>query len=41
MHFIFDLIRKVLRGKYYGEEVVLWGDGTQERELIFVGDFFM
>ncbi len=39
MHFIFDLIRKILRGKEFGEEVVLWGDGYQKRELVFVADF--
>lgn len=39
MHFIFDLIRKIIRGKLYGEPVVLWGDGYQRRELIFVDDF--
>lgn len=39
MHFIFDLIRKILRGKLYGEQVVLWGDGEQCRELVLVEDF--
>ncbi len=39
LHFIFDLIRKILRGKYYGEPVVLWGDGEQTRELIYLDDF--
>jgi len=39
MHFIFDLIRKILRGKLYEEPVVLWGDGHQRRELVFVDDF--
>lgn len=39
MHFIFDLIRKILRGKFYGEPVVLWGDGYQKRELVYVKDF--
>jgi GDP-L-fucose synthase len=39
MHFIFDLIRKILRAKFYGEPVVLWGDGHQKRELVFVDDF--
>ena len=39
MHFIFDLIRKIIRGKLYGEPVILWGDGYQSRELVFVGDF--
>jgi GDP-L-fucose synthase len=39
MHFIFDLIRKILRGKLYGEPVTLWGDGHQRRELVFVEDF--
>jgi GDP-L-fucose synthase len=39
LHFIFDIIRKIIRGSIYGEPVVLWGDGYQKRELIFVGDF--
>ena len=39
MHFIFDLIRKIIRGKEFGEEVVLWGDGYQKRELVLVDDF--
>jgi GDP-L-fucose synthase len=39
MHFIFDIIRKIVRGKTYGEPVVLWGDGHQKRELIHVDDF--
>lgn len=39
MHFIFDLIRKILRGKLYNEPVCLWGDGEQKRELIHVEDF--
>lgn len=39
MHFIFDLIRKILRGKIHGEPVELWGDGQQRRELVHVDDF--
>lgn len=39
MHFIFDLIHKILRGKEFGEKVVLWGDGYQKRELIHVEQF--
>ena len=39
MHFIFDLIRKILRGRERGEPVTLWGDGHQRRELIHVDDF--
>jgi len=39
MHFIFDIIRKIVRGKIYGDPVILWGDGHQRRELIFVDDF--
>jgi GDP-L-fucose synthase len=39
MHFIFDLIRKIMRAQLYGEKVVLWGDGYQRRELVFVDDF--
>lgn len=39
MHFIFDLIRKIIRGKMHDEPVVLWGDGFQRRELVLVEDF--
>jgi len=39
MHFIFDLIRKIIRGKEFGEPVVLWGNGLQKRELIWLEDF--
>lgn len=38
-HFIYDLINKVLRGKYLNESVSLWGDGEQKRELVYVNDF--
>ncbi len=39
LHFIFDLIRKILAGSRAGAPVVLWGDGHQKRELIHVDDF--
>lgn len=39
LHFIFDLIRKILLGKLQGAPVELWGDGHQRRELIHVDDF--
>ena len=39
MHFIFDLIRKILRGREFGETVTLWGDGNQSREIVHVDDF--
>ncbi|MDB5871161.1 MAG: GDP-L-fucose synthase [Ramlibacter sp.] len=39
MHFIFDLIRKIIRGKELGETVVLWGDGHQKREIVYIDDF--
>lgn len=39
MHFIFDLIRKFLRGKYLGDRVVLWGHGHQRRELVHVRSY--
>jgi GDP-L-fucose synthase len=39
MHFIFDLIRKILRGREFGESVTLWGDGYQSREIVHVDDF--
>ena len=37
-HFIFDLIRKITNAKNGGAPVILWGDGTQERELIYISD---
>ena len=37
-HFIFDLIRKIVAAKDLGYTVTLWGDGTQERELIYIDD---
>ena len=39
MHFIYDLIRKILLGKMNNTPVILWGDGYQERELIYIDDF--
>lgn len=39
MHFIFDLIRKIIEGKYKNKKVTLWGNGNQKRELIHVLDF--
>lgn len=39
MHFIFDLIRKILGAAKGGPVPVLWGDGHQKRELIFLDDF--
>jgi len=39
MHFIFDLIRKILNGKYLKKKVILWGNGNQKREIIHVKDF--
>lgn len=39
MHFVFDLMRKIIRAQRGGEPAVLWGDGYQRRELVFVDDF--
>lgn len=39
MHFIFDLIRKIIRGSKLGDDVILWGNGYQKRELVYVDDF--
>jgi len=39
MHFIFDLIRKILKAKLCNDKVILWGDGCQKRELVNVNDF--
>jgi GDP-L-fucose synthase len=37
-HFIFDLIRKIVNAKNGGDKVILWGDGEQTRELIYIKD---
>jgi len=37
-HFIFDLIKKIHAGRREGADVVLWGDGYQSRELIYIDD---
>ncbi|WP_118974882.1 NAD-dependent epimerase/dehydratase family protein [Taibaiella koreensis] len=39
LHFIYDLIRKIINGKKHGTPVTLWGDGEQRRELVYVDDF--
>src|SRR5437762_1568601 len=39
MHFIFDLIRKILQARGGGAQPVLWGDGHQRRELVYIDDF--
>ena len=39
LHFIFDLIAKITRGQLEGEPVTLWGDGYQQRELLYAPDF--
>lgn len=39
MHFIFDIVKKILHGKLQGETVALWGSGHQRRELVWVEDF--
>lgn len=38
-HFIFDMLRKVMKSKETGEKIQLWGSGKQERELVHVKDF--
>jgi len=37
-HFIFDFIRNCYNAKNKGEDFVVWGDGNQRRELIYVDD---
>ena len=38
-HFIFDIIRKIIKCEKYGSKFELWGDGTQKREIVHVQDF--
>ena len=39
MHFIFDLVRKIVDASDGGPVPQLWGDGNQIRELVHVSDF--
>jgi GDP-L-fucose synthase len=39
MHFIFDLVRKLLTAQAGGAPALLWGDGYQKRELVYIDDF--
>jgi GDP-L-fucose synthase len=38
-HFIFDLIDKIWRGYKYGDPVILFGNGEQKREVVYIDDF--
>jgi GDP-L-fucose synthase len=37
-HFIFDFIRNCYNAKYHNQDFIVWGDGEQRRELIYVSD---
>jgi len=39
MHFIYDVVRKIREAGQTGKPAVLWGDGTQRREVIHLEDF--
>ena len=39
MHFIYDLVRKILQAKKTEEPAVLWGNGHQRREVVLVDEF--
>lgn len=39
LHFIYDVIRKILNAKNFGTSAVLFGDGYQKREIIYIDDF--
>jgi len=39
MHFIFDLVRKIVDASEGGDPPKLWGDGNQVREIVHVDDF--
>ena len=37
-HFIFDFIRNCYNAKHSGDKFVIWGDGEQRRELVYIQD---
>lgn len=38
LHFIYDIICKLLKAKYKNEKAILWGNGHQRRELVYIND---
>jgi GDP-L-fucose synthase len=38
LHFVYDIARKIVRGVRYGEPVTLFGDGSEQRELVHIAD---
>lgn len=39
MNFVLDITWKVLSHKHHGTRIILWGDGSQRREAVFIDDF--
>jgi GDP-L-fucose synthase len=37
-HLIHSILRKIVRGKLYNEEVSFWGSGEQIREIVYIDD---
>lgn len=38
LHFIYDIAKKIIKHKYFSDKIILWGDGYQRRELIYIDD---
>lgn len=38
LHFVYDVARKIVRARRFGDDVELWGTGQERRELVHVGD---
>jgi len=39
MHFIYDVVRKIINHKKSASRILLWGDGEQRREILLVQEF--
>jgi GDP-L-fucose synthase len=39
MHFVYDVVRKIINHKKSASRILLWGDGEQRREILLVQEF--
>ena len=38
LHFLYDIMRKIYRNTISEEKIILWGDGNEKREILYIDD---
>jgi GDP-L-fucose synthase len=38
LHFLYDIMRKIYRYTISGKKIILWGDGNEKREILYIDD---